>query len=100
MAERGRESLFSRRLYVAWFPLHWECGRPRYNRWWWHNLHCRSAWIYRLHYGQWPTYWYWRRGIDAPCDGGFACSARTHIHGCFSDYGNCDEPGEYHGGPA
>ena len=29
------------------------------------------------------------------CDGSSGCTAQTHIHGCFADQGNCDEPGEH-----
>jgi hypothetical protein len=34
--------------------------------------------------------------VDGGCDGSSACKAETHIHGCYADAGNCDEPGEYH----
>lgn len=29
------------------------------------------------------------------CDGAAACDAQEHVHGCFSDFGNCDEPSEH-----
>lgn len=29
------------------------------------------------------------------CVGDFDCSASTHIHGCFADYGDCDSPNEH-----
>lgn len=29
------------------------------------------------------------------CDGSRDCGADTHIHGCFADEGNCDEPLEH-----
>ncbi len=32
------------------------------------------------------------------CDGSFVCDAVTHEHGCFSDDGRCEEPGQ-HGRP-
>lgn len=30
------------------------------------------------------------------CDGSRYCTAETHIHGCFADEGNCDEPAEHY----
>ena len=30
------------------------------------------------------------------CDGSFACQADVHVHGCWADHGNCDEPTEWH----
>lgn len=47
--------------FVAWSPLVIDFGYMRFNRWWWHNLHCRFAWVYRLHHGEWPTYHEWDR---------------------------------------
>lgn len=36
-------------------------------------------------------------GVTFECDGSRTCLAKTHIHGCFADAGDCDSPGEYHG---
>lgn len=30
-----------------------------------------------------------------PCTGAADCPAIRHTHGCFADYGNCDDPGEH-----
>ena len=29
------------------------------------------------------------------CDGSEQCAARTHEHGCFADYGQCNEPQDH-----
>jgi hypothetical protein len=47
--------------FVYWLPLVIDFGYLRFNRWWWHNLHARFAWVYRLHYGEWPLYHEWKR---------------------------------------
>lgn len=39
------------------------------------------------------------RIVDDGCDGSIYCAAKRHVHGCFADQGNCDEPNEYHGAP-
>lgn len=31
----------------------------------------------------------------ATCDGSSECKAEEHVHGCFADEGNCDEPAEH-----
>ena len=31
----------------------------------------------------------------ATCDGSSECRAETHVHGCFADFGRCDEPNEH-----
>lgn len=84
--------------FVSWLPLVIDFGYLRFNRHWWHNLHCQFAWVYRLHHGEWPTYWYWDKKLPVPCSGGYICHADTHIHGCFSDYGSCDHPEEHRRG--
>lgn len=33
--------------------------------------------------------------VAASCDGSLYCEAETHIHGCFADFGKCDDPNEH-----
>lgn len=35
--------------------------------------------------------------VVCECDGSWVCGAEVHVHGCFSDWGNCEAPNEYHG---
>lgn len=32
-----------------------------------------------------------------PCTGGYDCQAERHVHGCWADYGHCDQPREHAG---
>jgi hypothetical protein len=36
----------------------------------------------------------------SPCTGAADCPEQTHIHGCFADIGNCDEPEQHTEPPA
>ena len=33
--------------------------------------------------------------VKPECDGDFGCPAIIHIHGCYSDVGNCDDPDDH-----
>jgi len=35
-------------------------------------------------------------GTAARCDGSRECEAEVHVHGCFADEGDCDEPAEHY----
>ena len=34
-------------------------------------------------------------GIPVACDGSGTCIASPHIHGCFADFGDCDDASEH-----
>ncbi len=36
-----------------------------------------------------------RDTYSAKCNGAIRCQADTHIHGCFRDQGNCDDPDQH-----
>ena len=36
-----------------------------------------------------------REATLSSCSGSRECEAEVHIHGCFADEGNCDEPDEH-----
>lgn len=55
--------------FVSWLPVVVDFGVVRFNRWWWHNLHCRFPLVYRLHYGEWPLYREWKRSPVSPKEG-------------------------------
>ena len=34
----------------------------------------------------------------ANCDGSFVCESVWHVHGCYADDGQCDDPKDHHAG--
>lgn len=54
--------------FVSWLPIVVHFGYLSWNRWWLHNCMCKFPRLYRLRYGRWPLYWYWRKGIKPPDD--------------------------------
>jgi hypothetical protein len=37
---------------------------------------------------------------EGGCDGSTSCPAQLHTHGCFNDFGDCDEPTEHYQRPS